>query len=492
MQHNNIFEKLVAEAVRRYKFEKYRYFVPIRKTEIFINRLFSGKYFIGLLSAANGIGKTTAAVNILAHLFWPVGNKFFQAPLFKNWPFLKKGRIVSDPTTVQETIIPALEEWFPAGRYSFEKKGKNYEYSWKTDTGWEFTIMTYEQDVKEFESATLGWAWFDEPPPKAIFDATVARMRRGGLIWITATPLSGSAWMFDEIVANQDAEGKWRFFVEAELEDACEEHGERGFLKHEDILKMISQYDQDELAPRVFGKFKHLSGLVFKKFNPNVHVIKPFQINSSDFAVFEALDPHPRNPDAVMWVAVDRQGRKFVVDELYENLTIEELAEKIKRKASNFRVVKRIADPAAFVKDQHSGYSLADKLAEFGLYYEPGSKERTQAIQLIKNDLDYAFAAGEFIKQPMLFVFETCKRTIWEFQHWQWEEWRGKAAERKNPREKPQDKDDHMMENLGRILLANPKFIEGTAAEFALQQQIQSPFYERVKEEQNIELDPYE
>jgi len=42
---------------------------------------------------------------------------------------------------------------------------------------------------------------------------------------------------------------------------------------------------------------------------------------------------------------------------------------------------------------------------------------------------------------------------IWEFEHYQWDDWRGRAAERKDPMEKPMDKDDHMMENLGRMLV---------------------------------------
>ena len=79
-----------------------------------------------------------------------------------------------------------------------------YECHWSTDTGFSFDIMTYDQAVKEFESATLGWAWFDEPPPFAIYKATVARMRLGGLIFITETPLTGSAWMFDNLVASPD------------------------------------------------------------------------------------------------------------------------------------------------------------------------------------------------------------------------------------------------------------------------------------------------
>src|SRR3990167_6338759 len=58
------------------------------------------------------------------------------------------------------------------------KAGRQFNALWKTDTGFSFDILSFEQDPKEFESKTLGWAWFDEPPPKAIFDATVARIRR--------------------------------------------------------------------------------------------------------------------------------------------------------------------------------------------------------------------------------------------------------------------------------------------------------------------------
>lgn len=67
----------------------------------------------------------------------------------------------------------------------------------------------------------------------------------------------------------------------------------------------------------VYGKFQHLTGMVFKQFNTRVHVIKPFHINRRDFVVVEAIDPHPRNPDAVVWIATDAKGRRFVVDELY-------------------------------------------------------------------------------------------------------------------------------------------------------------------------------
>lgn len=321
---------------------------------------------------------------MVAHiLYGPSGNQYFDdLPLFKNFKYPKFGRIISDPTTIQGTIIPELKKWLPADRYTTFKHGKNYEYEWKTDTGFQFELMSYEQDVKEFESSTLGWAWFDEPPPLAIFKATVARMRRGGIIFITATPLTGSAWLYDHIITHRGDEQGQRQYIHATVEDNCVTHGVRGILKHQDILRMVGEYDEDDKQARVFGKFQHLTGLVFKKFERKIHVIKPFHITKKDFVVWEALDPHPRNPDAVVWIAVDRHGRKFVVNELYTadyfngewkpyRLTNAALVERIKAISAGYRLEERIADPSAFVEDKHQDspeqMTLAARLSALGL-----------------------------------------------------------------------------------------------------------------------------
>lgn len=452
--------------------ERFRYYTPIGKGEEFINHIGSGKYIVTLLSAANGIGKTYVAANLLANLFWPNGNKYFQHEIFKDWPFPKKGRIVSDPTTVQETIIPTLKAVFPKGRYGVQKyetskDGKHYQYHWVTDTGWEFNIMSYEQDAKEFESATLGWFWFDEPPPQPIYKATIARLRLGGVGWITATPLTGSAWMYDEIITNPNNEAGFRAFVTAEVEDACEEHGVRGFLQHEQILKQIAQYDDEDKQARIFGKFQHLTGLVFKQFDTKIHVVRPFVVSPREFSVINLLDSHPRNPDAVLWVATNRRGEKFVIDELYKNFTSTgELAAAIKAKDAQYRVEEWYADPSAWNIDQHkqtTTLSLAAELEQLGLPYEPASKDRSNGIILTRNALSYELLGDDlsrFVKPPMLYFFDTCVRTIWEIQHWQYNEWTGKTAEKRSPSEKPVDKNDHEMENLGRAFLNDPGFVE--------------------------------
>lgn len=476
MEQNNLLREAKNEKARRLLQEKYRYYEPTGKGEEFINAFASGDNFIVLYSAANGVGKTATCSALLAHLFFPTGeNPYFNGKLFKEFPYLKRGRIVSTPTNIEKNVIPELREWFPQGKYKTSKGNKKFDSIWETSTGWKFDIMTYEQDPMEFEGVTLGWAWFDEPPPEAIFKATVARMRRGGIIFIGATPLAGSAYMYDSFakgdfdveIKSSETGAMMKYsrkvaYVEADIESACREHGVRGHLRHQDIENIIAEYSEDEKQARIYGKFQHLVGLVFKNWNPRVHVIPPFNIDLMNYTVYEFLDPHPRNPDAVMWVAVDKNGTKFVIDELFIKVTSEEdLASRIKNKATQYRVVKRMADPSAFVHNQHNeeGKTLAMKLADNGLNYLEATKQRAMSDRRIGDALSYVEINGFMMKAPEVYIFNTCQRTIFEFEHYRWQEYKGKGADEHNAKEKPVDKDDHMIENLGRCLYNEPQFI---------------------------------
>lgn len=273
--------------------------------------------------------------------------------------------------------------------------------------------------------------------------------------------------------------------IEADIEENCMEHGIRGILKHQDIVNMLSNYDDEDMQARAWGKFQHLTGLIFKKFSRLVHVIEPFELKYEDWCVTEAFDCHPRTPDALMWVAVDRQGRKIICDEMWKSYDgTDTLAAKIKEKADGKRIVKRLLDPSAWNTDKHTESNFFSELYKNGLLYEKGSKERTLAVIRTKQALDYKYQNGQYLKVPELYIFNTCVRTIWEFEHWQWGEWTGKTAEKKSPMEKPEDKNDHMMENIGRVLLANTTFSEYQRP--ALQQQI-----ERVRQQQSMVDDPY-
>lgn len=250
--------------------------------------------------------------------------------------------------------------------------------------------------------------------------------------------------------------------VHADIEANCKEHGIRGILEHKDIERMIAEYDEEDKQARIYGKFQHLTGLVFKEFSRKIHVIKPFEINRRDFTVYERFDPHPRNADAVGWYAINKYGQKFIIDELRMNGTTTEVAAEIRKRDDLYRIENRKADPWIFNKDQHfdgSVKSIAREFEDQGLYYEPASKQRTQAISKIRDALKYQSVGDQLVQLPDLWVFDTCVEHIYEFEHWQYHEYKGKAAEYRSRSEKPQDKDDHMMENLGRFLIDDPQFV---------------------------------
>jgi hypothetical protein len=491
-QGHDRFRELLEIRYHRLVNEPHRYFTPTGKFEEFINQAMSGKYMVNLFEAANGVGKTYGMSMLLANLFWPVNNKWCRAPLFKLWPFLKRGRIVSYPNTVTETLIPTLKACFPVGRYGLSryqttKEGKRYASHWVTDTGFEFTIMTYDQEPREFESANLGWFWEDEPATRPIHTANYSRLRMGGVGFLTETPLKGSQWLYDDIVDKpyDQLEKEHKSVITADLESACQEHGMRGFMAHDRIEELVAGYPEEELQARVFGKHHHLSGLVFKKWTPEIHVIDPFTINPEDYVVVHSLDPHPRTPDAGIWVAIDRYGRHIVCDELFEAIETTELAAKVKARNNGLRIVKQLIDPAAFIIDKHTGYQLANDLdRNYQLTYEPGSKERTLAVSKIREALDFKMVNGEMLVPPKLYVFRTCPHTAWEISRWQWQDWRGLSAQFKNPKEKPMDKDDHMVEALGRVLVADIHFEEMSApTDFTVR--------DTIARKNNTNLDPY-
>jgi len=450
------------ERLRRWEMNPSKYFTPNWKGEEFIKAVASGKYLISLLSAGNGIGKSCLSVNMICNLLFPSWNKFFSAelaPLWSKWEYLKRWRIVSDATNIKNNIVPELHKWLPKGKYHALKRGKPYDSYFICTNGWEFDLMTFDQEPKEFESVNLGWIWLDEPPPIDIYKACVSRLRAGGIMWITATPLTWSAWIYDQIVNNVDNESWFRYWTEADVWSACKCCGVRWHLEHHMIEKMIAQYDDNDMQARVLWKFQHLTGLVFKQFNIKVHVIKPFNVNKKDYTVYQAYDPHPRHADAVLWLAVDKIGNKFVIDELKCEWETSEIVHRIKDKDAQYNVVSRIADPWIFNESKHEQHNVATKLSEYWLNYQPAPKTRNLSDKRIWTALHYHKVGDNIIKPPELYVFDTCKNMVYEFWHYRWDDWSWKNKDKHWLKEKPLDKDDHYIECLWRILINEPRFI---------------------------------
>lgn len=443
-------------------------YIPNGKQEEFIRMVGADKNFVSLFCAANGVGKSGCGSNIVTNICFGVQNEYFNHPIFQKFPYIKRGRIISDPTTIKAKIIPELEKWFPRSEatkmpdahFEMGKEGKNYVCKIKTNTGWEIDLMSTEQDPKEFESADIGFVWIDEPMPKDKFMATLARGRMGMIVFWTFTPLTFSAWIKEWM--DEHADGTYADYVEAEMEDNCLVHGVRGILKHENIKRIADGFPEDEKEARVFGKFGHLIGRVHKLFRRKVHVIKPFQIDERRFSTYKALDPHPRAADHVLYLSVDHKGTKYITGEVISEGLTRDLYERMKafENVMHYRIEGRIIDPSAFNDDQHKEEkSVGSLLFDLGESYIKGSKNLMAGIKRTNDALNYQMVEGRMIVPPELYIFDTCPVTIKQLEEYVWQEWKGSAKDDKQLNARPKDKNDHNVENLHRLLLHEPTHI---------------------------------
>ncbi len=273
--------------------------------------------------------------------------------------------------------------------------------------------------------------------------------------------LKYSAWIKDDIYDKRD--GKNIEYITANVWDNCSDiPGTRGILKKDDIDRMISQYPEDEKAARIEGKFGHLLGRVHKAFDRKVHVINPFKITPEKYVVVKAHDTHPRLEDHILWMAIDEKGTKFFIDELVIKGTTAEMAAKIKAKeqVNGWRMLDDdIIDPSAYNKDNRTVQkSVAEMFDDEGISYRPGSKDLVGGIKRLDDALYYEIKDGQMIVQPEVFYFNTIPVAIRQLENYVWDDYTGRAADEKQPKAKPKDKDDHQVENMHRLIMEEYEF----------------------------------
>ena len=366
-----------------------------------------------------------------------------------------KGRIIATDfgKGVGEVIIPTIDMWIDTtvGGSFIDQKIRNPQgipVKWIFKNGSQFDIVTHEQSTEQFEGWSGDLAWFDEPPPRDKYIAT----RRGlvdndGKTMLTLTPLK-QPWVYDEIYTNDDPN---YFTVTMDITD-------NPTLTKEAINAFSESLSEEEKEARLHGKFRHLSGLVFKEFDPEVHIWDNPKV-PKHWTVYMAVDPHPRTPTAVLWVAVDEQDQLYVIDELWlPDMTVGEIADAIKSQEYKNPARFKYIDPA-MDKDNElaGGFNTRKELMKNGI-----------STMLANNDFDYGIGKirealrPKFLKMlncsiPRLRVSRACKHLIYEFQHYIWDEYQMRPEDH-DAKQKVKKKDDHFVDCLRYILNANPRY----------------------------------
>lgn len=206
--------------------------------------------------------------------------------------------------------------------------------------------------------------------------------------------------------------------------------------------------DPDTFAQEYLGEFKKVKGLVYPSFDRETHVRKSDEI-PNDGTRYCGIDFGYTNPTAMLFAIVDYDANWYIYDEAYAtNLTTEQATNIYKQKTTGEYITGVVGDSAA-------AQEIANFQA-FGVYVDKVHKESDSIRTGIRMIQDHLKVQGN--GKPKLFVSESCKNLIWEFETYRYPE----PKDDRNVPEDPQKENDHAMDALRYMFLeySEPKQIE--------------------------------
>ena len=290
------------------------------------------------------------------------------------------------------------------------------------------------------ESSDFDFLHIDEPCPRDMYIANSRGLiDRNGSDWFTLTPLQ-QLWIND-------------MFFPSELKDKltsawCEVGStyDNPYLTAEGIAEFEKLITEDERQCRMYGLPLELSGLVYKEFKRDIHVFNDVPAGWQGYSdppvsylIYVAIDTHPKVPHAVLFIAVGPSGLPIVYDEIFLHTSATELCSLILAKLKGRSYAPPKCEPAAWIEDPETGQSLAQMFLAGGLPILKASKGKTHGILKLKGIFNQ--------RNPLGIKFcPTVHRTLWELQRYCFD-----------PKtNKPIDADDHMMEDLYRLMINDP------------------------------------
>ncbi len=231
-------------------------------------------------------------------------------------------------------------------------------------------FKTCEQGREAFQGTSQGWIWFDEEPPKDIFDECKMRIvDTQGDMWFTMTPLKGLTFVYNLIFLNERNDPDIEYWM-AEWED-------NPWLSKEEIDKLIATMTEEEREARQYGRFTSLCGFAFPELRKEIH-IKPIEAIPDWYYRYVALD-YGFDSLAVLWIWVDKFGNARVYRALRKkNLIIKDAAKEILKFTGSERIEAFYAPPDLWNRRQDTGKSAAMIFFENGITLIKASNDRVQ------------------------------------------------------------------------------------------------------------------
>lgn len=386
---------------------------------------------------------------------------------YKRIPIPNRGWVVSLTNEVQRDVAQReVLKWLPKDQIKDVQMRQGKKDS--LDTGIiDFIELTNgsiigfkscDQGRAKFQGTSQHWIWFDEEPPEDIYKECKMRVvdTRGDM-WGTMTPLQGLTWVYDDIYINEIQDPAIQYWL---MQWADNPH-----LHPEEIAALEATMTEDEREARQYGKFVAMSGLVYKEFNEDIHVIDPFDIPHSWYDNI-SIDPGLDAPLSAHFYAVDPYQNIYAIEEHYQaGQSVEWHAGQLHAIATRLNWPIRNGKLEALIDSAANQRTLAAERTVTELFYEHDvladtgvEKDVWTGIQRVKQYLKLREHPQVDVwprGKPKLFIFRNCVNMIREIKSYRW----------KPEGDKPIKKNDHAMDDLKYYIMSRPDLVLSGPAE---------------------------
>jgi hypothetical protein len=429
------------------------------------------KYKTFVFYAANRTGKTEIAVAIGF------------SSMFGFWPWDELQTPISEPPIkvllvgqrweehIKKFLIPKMKALWPKNRpLKTSKNNVGVESEWvDITTGSVLHIMSNMQDSDAFEGSDYDIVLYDEPPRQEVRDAIRRGLiDRGGRELFTCTLLK-EPWVDRDVVKARLDDGRPDrsvFSVHAEMQDNV---GYGLLQKDVDAYKFQYRNRPELIQERVYGIPSYMGGLVLPKLKREIHLKERFDI-PTDWLVDIEIDVHPRERQAVLFIATSPKNERYLCDEIWMHGDGTAIGHAIIKRII-YRGYRRInyieIDPLAKSDSNNPDTTrgkidkVLGKFAYDNQWVKPQYPTNTKAdegvfcVGIATKDKDSGILSiNDHLKgpnnKPSIWIFDDLARTIYEAEGWMYDE----------DTQKPLKKDDHMMECWYRAMLLNTTWYE--------------------------------
>lgn len=413
---------------------------------------------IRILLGGNRSGKSTAGINEdIAH---SLGYRPWLAKDDPDYIVLNaEGDPIPVPNTgtvlgesfkvaVGRTLWPTFEAWLPNGLVKrVQRNQQGVVDKVEFTNGSSISFMAYNQMPKEFEGFREYWSHYDEPPPRNIFIANERSLVDfSGRSWFTLTPVR-QPWIWQDLVTadNDDVD----VFQMSSFDNPYVSRKQLDYY-------FANIKDEGELRSRQLGEALHLQGRVFPHWKAEKPYYIPYFRPPYEWARACAIDPHPRKPIAIIWVAISpTSGFWYAYRESYSEdiRTVKQCADFIKdaekQDGVDSRKIFRIIDPSSQENEKTSDSSVYEQFMDLDIFCELALKwDKDGRIRKLGN----ALSLDPVYKRPNLVVMDSCRRLKYELLNYIWDDWSLAVKEDKDPKAEVVKKDDDLIDGLMYLL----------------------------------------